>query len=276
MKHIKVLMSGLPGKMALACAELFAREPEFSLLPVSLTGPGVPEKTVSVGDAELSLSPPETHRQMLGDLKKEHESFIVVDYTHPSAVNENAKLYTDLGVPFVMGTTGGDRKKLLEQVEGSGVPAVIAPNMAREIVGFTAMMKYAAKHFPGLFEGYSMTLVESHQKGKADTSGTAKAMVEYFNRMGVAFDVEEIEKIRDPEVQKTRLGVPEEHLSGHGWHTYTLRSPDKTVLFSFTHNVNGREVYARGTAEAVRFLAGRVARGDAARVYSMIDVLEKA
>lgn len=34
---------------------------------------------------------------------------VVVDYTHPSAVNANAELYAKHQLNFVMGTTGGDR-----------------------------------------------------------------------------------------------------------------------------------------------------------------------
>jgi 4-hydroxy-tetrahydrodipicolinate reductase len=45
------------------------------------------------------------------------------------------------------------------------------------------------------------------------------------------------------------------------------------VAFSFTHNINGREVYVRGTLDAVAFLAERIAENAGGRVYSMIDVL---
>jgi 4-hydroxy-tetrahydrodipicolinate reductase len=31
---------------------------------------------------------------------------LVIDYTHPSAVNENAVFYAENDLPFVMGTTG--------------------------------------------------------------------------------------------------------------------------------------------------------------------------
>jgi len=66
---------------------------------------------------------------------------------------------------------------------------------------------------------------ESHQKSKRDTSGTARAMVGYFNRLGIPFRVDQIEMIRDPDLQRG-IGVPEEHLNGHGWHTYGLTSED--------------------------------------------------
>jgi 4-hydroxy-tetrahydrodipicolinate reductase len=69
-------------------------------------------------------------------------------------------------------------------------------------------------------------------------------------------------------------GIPPEYLSGHGWHTYTLISVDKTAKFEFTHNINGREIYAEGTLDAVLFLKQKLAQGAKGRVFSMIDVLK--
>jgi 4-hydroxy-tetrahydrodipicolinate reductase len=94
-----------------------------------------------------------------------------------------------------------------------------------------------------------------------------------FNRLGCDFSAEEIEKERDPDRQRSQWGVPPEHLGGHAWHTYDLTAPDGSVAFSFTHNINGREVYVRGTLDAVAFLAERIAENAGGRVYSMIDVL---
>ena len=135
------------------------------------------------------------------------------------------------------------------------------------------MMAHAAEHFPTLFKGDRLTVRESHQAGKADTSGTAKAMVGYFNEMGVEFSTDQIEKERDPERQRNMWAIPAEHLAGHGWHTYTLISPDESVKFEFIHNINGRQIYAEGTLDAVVYLAHKVAQGAKGKVYSMIDVL---
>jgi 4-hydroxy-tetrahydrodipicolinate reductase len=135
-------------------------------------------------------------------------------------------------------------------------------------------MEYAARSFPDLFKGYALAIKESHQKGKADTSGTAKAMVRYFKQMGLRFEEDQIVKERDPEIQSTRWGIPEKYLAGHGWHTYTLISGDETVRFEFAHNVNGRDVYAQGTLDALLFLSTKLSEGARGQVYSMIDVLK--
>jgi 4-hydroxy-tetrahydrodipicolinate reductase len=243
-------------------------------LPFSLTGPEIETPNCCIADQTIQLIRPEHRDKIIPQIKEQEGTFISVDYTHPSTINDNAAFYCQNQLPFVMGTTGGDRKLLQKTVENSQISAVIAPNMAKQIVGFQAIMAYAAKTFPDLFKGYQLTIRESHQQGKADTSGTAKAMVDYFNQMGIPFSTEQIQKERNPEIQHKQWNIPEAYLSGHAWHTYTLISPDETVTFEFKHNVNGRDIYADGTMDAVCYLSQKLKQGSKAQVFSMIDVLK--
>jgi 4-hydroxy-tetrahydrodipicolinate reductase len=224
----------------------------------------------------VRLLKPDEREAALPELRRTYGSFLSADYTHPSAVNANAEFYCRHRLPFVMGTTGGNRQELEETVRRSDTAAVIAPNMAKQIVGFQAMMEFAAQTFPDLFKGYRLEIRESHQKGKADTSGTARAMVGAFNRLGIPFSADQIRMERDPQLQKTEWGIPAEHLAGHAWHTYTLVSADGTVRFEFTHNVNGREIYGLGTLDALAYLDRNIADGARGRVFTMIDVLKGA
>jgi 4-hydroxy-tetrahydrodipicolinate reductase len=235
-----------------------------------LTGPEIKQDKSSIAGYEIRLVRPDERMKLKNKDWPKHVSFIVVDFSHPSAVIDNANFYCSHKIPFVMGTTGGNRVELEAIVKKSRNCAVIAPNMAKQIVAFQAMMEFAAKNFPNAFKDYTLEIVESHQKGKADTSGTAKAMVEYFNALGIKFSKEQIVMIREPEMQM-HMGIPEEALTGHGWHTYRLRSPDGSVFFQFTHNVNGRDIYAEGTLDAIGFLAKNIKPG---KIYSMIDVLK--
>jgi len=85
--------------------------------------------------------------------------------------------------------------------------AVIAPNMGKPIVVFQAMIDSAAKAFPNALKGYKLDVVESHQTGKADTSGTAKAVVESMGGLGLNGSTEKIQMIREPEQQVAEMGV---------------------------------------------------------------------
>lgn len=274
MNRIKVMVNGLPGNMASNVAKHALKDDRFELIPRSLTGPEITKTETTIDATVFTLIQPQNRDQALAAIKKNGSPFISVDYALPEAVNDNAEFYCRHNLPFVMGTTGGDRKRLEDTVTSSSICAVIAPNMAKQIVGFQAMMEYAARTFPNLFEGYTLEIKESHQKGKADTSGTAKAMVKYFNSLGTPFSADNIVMERDPKVQQDVWGIPAAFLSGHGWHTYTLTSKDKTVRFEFTHNVNGRDVYALGTLDAILFLDKKVKAAVKGKVFTMIDVLK--
>jgi len=274
MNPIKVMVNGIPGNMAQVVAKYVLSDHKFELIPYSLTGPEITISEHEIGASVVQLISPEQREKKISEVLEKYTSFISIDYTHPTAVNHNAEFYCKSVLPFVMGTTGGDRKLVEDMVNSSSIAAVIAPNMAKQIVGFQAMMEYASNTFPDLFKGYSLSIKESHQKGKADTSGTAKAMTGYFNALGTPYSEDDIIKERNPETQKTVWGIPEKYLTGHGWHTYSLVSNDQTVRFEFTHNVNGRDVYVQGTLDAVLYLSNKIEEGAAGKVFTMVDVLK--
>jgi len=273
MQPTSIMINGLPGNVAALLVRHVQSGDRFNVLPFSLTGPEIEDHDVVVDGFSLELIRPDVRERKITTIINDHSPFISIDFTHPTAVNDNADFYCRNNLPFVMGTTGGDRQKLLQKVQNATISAVIAPNMAKQVVGFQAMMEFASETFPGLFGGYNATVRESHQAGKADTSGTAKAIVGTFGKLGVDFREDGIQMERDPAVQKKNWGIPEKFLTGHGWHTYTLESPDKTALFAFTHNINGRDIYVDGTLDAVEYLAGKIDSGITRTVFSMIDVL---
>jgi len=118
-----------------------------------------------------------------------------------------------------------------------------------------------------------MDISESHQKNKADTSGTAKELVGYFQKLGLDFEVSNINKIRDPEVQKNEWGVAYAYLDGHASHVISLVAEDKTASFTFTVKINGGDIYAKGTLEAVQFLQKKIDQGHRGEIYGMMDVI---
>lgn len=279
MSDIVVAMSGLPGAMGHEVLQACIRR-GLTLAPVALTGPGQPpECTVVEGTTSIRIKlvgPDDTgsHKKALEELKSSYgDRLVVIDFTHPSAVNPNTELYTTTGCTFVMGTTGGDREAMMKVTHDSNVYAVIAPNMGKQIVALQATLERMGRDFPGAFSGYTLEVTESHQKTKADTSGTAKSIVSSFQQMGVPFDVENIKMHRDAVSQKA-FGVPAEHLDGHAFHTYTLKSADGSVEFQFKHNVCGRRTYAEGVVDAVKFIAAKCAQKSPKKVFNMIDILE--
>ena len=268
---INVMVNGIPGNMGITVAKT-ALARGFNLIPFSLTGEMIVENEYDIDSLKIELLKPSNREEKIDSILADYPQLICVDYTHPSAVNQNAEFYVKHGIPFVMGTTGGDREALTALVSKHKHPSVIAPNMAKQIVAFQAMIEYLASEFPSAFDGYKLSVVESHQKTKADTSGTAKAVGGSFQKMGFSFSESDIELVRNEPEQINRMQVPEAYLSGHAFHTYSLDSQDQSVHFEFQHNICGRHVYAEGTMDAVLFLSERIHAGKP-DTYNMMDVL---
>lgn len=283
---VKVMVNGMPGPMAVAAAEACLRK-GLNLAPVAMTGPEMEPSTIEVKDkvtgrtADVRLIPACDTDELEASVTATKEAcgannLLAIDFTHPSAVNHNAIFYAEKNIPFVMGTTGGDREKLVKDVESAKHFAVIAPNMGKQIVAMQAALEDLATKYPSSFGGYKLEVTESHQKTKADTSGTAKAVISSLKKLSDndEFDDDDIVMLRD-DASSLAFGVPEDALNGHAFHTYTLTSPDGSVQFELKHNVAGRTVYAEGTADAVTFLARKLRTEKEPKIFTMINVLEE-
>lgn len=284
-KEFVIMVNGGGGKMGQAVAEAAIRR-GHRLHTTSLSGSSSGGSTITLSDGKtnLSLIVPNDHLQAIHDAKEAHPKLVIVDYSLPAAIERNVQLYCENNTPFVLGTTGGDRSALIKMADDSKTPSVIAPQMGKQIVAMQAMLQQVALDFPGAFDNYVLQVRESHQSTKVDTSGTAKAVVESFKQLGTVnsngeeFSNDDIVKVRT-EAEQVAMGVPQEHLAGHAFHTYSLTSPDGLISFQFQHNVCARSVYADGTIDAVEFLAERIwnekfeTESEDKNVYSMIDVL---
>jgi len=296
-EDIVVMMNGLPGKMGYSVAEACVAR-GMALADVALTGAPFAGDVVEAAGASVTLqeggsdAAEAAGAALVAKCKKEGKTLVAIDFTVPQAAVANAEFYARHGMSFVMGTTGADPQALSKSVLDGTHSAVIAPNMSKQIVAMQAVLEKAARDFPGAFAGYELKTIESHQKAKVDTSGTAKAVVASLVQLQdetvwspenarVAAAVRDVEKVRDDAASMDgaggRLGkVPAEHLPGHAYHTYSLTSGDGSVTFELRHNVNGRATYADGVADATLFLAAKLQEpGEPSRrLFDMIDVLK--
>ena len=268
MKNLKVMISGLPGNMATLTAVGIVAQEDMVLSEVGLSHTKQ-EPIIVTADQQVFLIPEIGHRDAIITANPD----IIVDFAKDNLL-ERCQMYCELGIPFVMGSTGGDLIAIKSLVEQSQISAVIAPNMASPIVVIQSMLEHAAQNFPGFLNDYSLKIAESHQEEKADTSGTAIAFEKLFNKMGAVSDEDGILSIRDRLFQKRILGISEQYLDGHGHHEYALVSKDGGVHIALVHNIDGRNVYVDGTILAIRFMAYKL--GVEGRVFSMVDVLRKS
>ncbi|KAF6150713.1 hypothetical protein GIB67_020796 [Kingdonia uniflora] len=222
-----MIVNGCTGKMGKAVIEA-GISAGLQVVPISFSTEEEAGQKIQVGGLEFNVHGPSDREVVLASVVEEYPNVILVDYTVPDAVNGNAELYCKMGVPFVMGTTGGNRERLHKTVEDSKNYAVISPQMGKQVVAFLAAMEIMSEQFPGAFAGYSLQVMESHQASKVDLSGTAKAVISCFQKLGVDFKLDQVKQIRDTKQQVEMVGVPEEYLLGHAFHMYHLTSPNET------------------------------------------------
>jgi dihydrodipicolinate reductase len=113
-----------------------------------------------------------------------------------------------------------------------------APNTSLQIVYMMLVLPKIIKALTGL--GMTLKVIESHQAGKKDTSGTARGIL---TAAGLPHDF--IEAVRDPRIQKDVYGVPEAFLDGHAYHLFTFTGPGD-IEIQISTKVHGRETYALG------------------------------
>jgi 4-hydroxy-tetrahydrodipicolinate reductase len=161
---ISVMVNGMPGPMALEVAKA-CLDRGFNLLPMGFTGPNQPDHITVQGlntfvDVELVAGPgiSDTAGKALSILKELHPNLVIVDYTHPSAILNNLACYVENDCDFVMGTTGGDSVQMMEIFNKGKNKAVIAPNMAKQIVALQAALQEMATRFPKSFADYKLTV----------------------------------------------------------------------------------------------------------------------
>ena len=163
-EKISVMVNGMPGPMAVEVAKA-CLDRGYNLIPMGFTGPNQPDHLTITGtntfvDVELVAGPGVSVNagNALKILKELHPNLIIVDYTHPSAILNNLACYVENDCDFVMGTTGGDYDKMMEIFDKGRNRAVIAPNMAKQIVALQAALQEMSTRFPKSFADYKLTV----------------------------------------------------------------------------------------------------------------------
>lgn len=121
---------------------------------------------------------------------------VVVDFTNPAVIFENAKKIMEAGIHIVIGTTGltgKEREELAEISRRTGANALIAPNFSLGAVLLMEMSEKIVKYLP------NAEIIELHHNKKYDApSGTAKLTAE---KMASA-------RVLPPDEDKTQESIP--------------------------------------------------------------------
>lgn len=180
-----------------------------------------------------------------------------IEFAHSDSVVASARVYVELAIPAVVGTTGWEDsrstvKNIVTQGRGSylwGANFSVGANL------FFALVREAGR-IMNAFDSYDAMLSEIHHRGKADSpSGTAleaaRRLIEVLDRKtNIVHDLPQRPLEADElHVASLRGGsVP-------GTHTLSFDSPFDTI--SVSHTARTRSGFALGSVLAAEWLSGR-------------------
>ena len=176
---------------------------------------------------------------------------VAIDFSQPAAIEELCRVALQNRRPLVIGTTGhsAEQRRTIEKA-AENLPIVFASNFS---VGVNILFWLSAKASELLGHDFEPEIVETHHKMKKDApSGTAKTLAEIIKKASRTGSEIQIKSVREGEVV--------------GDHMITFVGPGERL--ELIHRAGSREIFARGTLRAARWISGKPAG-----LYSMQDVL---
>lgn len=174
-KMIRVMVNGAGGKMGREVVKAVHADSELTMVGgIDPSKAGQDVGTVA-GIEPLQITMAETIDEVLGDNKPD----VIVDFTNPAVIFENAKKILSAGVHIVIGTTGlteEQRNELHKLGLKHNANCLVAPNFS---LGAVMMMKISAElapYFP------DVEIIELHHNHKYDApSGTSILTAKLIN-----------------------------------------------------------------------------------------------
>jgi 4-hydroxy-tetrahydrodipicolinate reductase len=243
---IKVMVMGANGKMGREVIKAIYKEPDIELVGAIDLKPACDDPVVLEC---LEKSRLKIEKEFIDSLAE-----VVVDFTHPEVIFENAKKILGQGKKMVIGTTGLSQEQLkeLENLTGKNKTAcLVAPNFA---IGAVLMMKFAeaAAKFMD-----SVEIIELHHDKKADApSGTA-----LITAQKIAASLADSGKSRQPIMGEKVTGVRGGDLNGIKIHSVRLPGlvAHQEVIFgglgqtlTIRHDSLSRESFMPGVIMAIK------------------------
>lgn len=198
-----------------------------------------------------------------------HKPDVIIDFSHPSALDDLLSYGKMNNVPLVIATTGyTDEQRAQITAASAQIPVFFTFNMSLGINLLVELAKKATQILGGQFD---IEIVEKHHNLKKDApSGTAIMIAEAINaEMGnknhFVYDRHSVRKPRD----KDEIGM--HAIRGGtivGEHDIIFAGHDEVITLS--HSAQSKEVFAVGSVNAAVFLAGKPAG-----LYAMSDLIKE-
>ncbi len=193
---------------------------------------------------------------------------VIIDFSHPSALEDLLSYCKMKNVPAVIATTGYDEEQIEKiKLAAQQIPLFFTFNLSLGINLLADLAKRAAKVLGGQFD---VEIVEKHHNLKKDApSGTAIMLAEAVSeelprKSRYVYDRHSVRKPREKEeigIHSVRGGTIV------GEHEIIFAGHDEVITLS--HSAQSKEVFAVGSVNAAMFLIGKPAG-----LYDMSDLLK--
>lgn len=139
-------------------------------------------------------------------------------------------------------------------------PLIVCPNTSILVLKTLNMIKACG----GYFEDCEISITESHQSSKKTEPGTAYA---FAHSLKVTPD--QIISIRNPEIQRTEIGIPKEYLDKHAYHKIVIKDGNDEVTLET--KVLGHDSYANGVRKIIKAVSEFSLENKRYSIFDLID-----
>ena len=189
---------------------------------------------------------------------------VILDFSHPSSLDDLLEFSTKKSIPLVICTTGYSDDQINEIKKCSEIsPIFFSSNTS---LGINVMINIAKRAKKMLGSSFDVEIIEKHHNKKIDSpSGTALMIADSISDESTkyVFDRSSLKQKRE----KNEIGISSVRCGGIMGEHELLFASDNEIL-SIKHSVNSRKVFANGALEAVRFISNKEPG-----LYSMNDLI---
>lgn len=203
----------------------------------------------------------------INDCKEEAD--VIIDFSHPSALNSLIDFALSRKLPVVIATTGlsEEQKKHIAEVSEE-IPVFFSANMS---LGINLLIELSKKAADILSEKFDIEIIERHHNQKIDApSGTALAIADAIS--GVLKSPAEYVYDRHGVRRKRRKNEIGLHAVRGGTivgdHEVIFAGNDEVI--ELKHSAASKEVFAAGAVKAAEFMCGK-----GPGYYTMSDLIGK-
>lgn len=185
------------------------------------------------------------------------ECDVIIDFSHPDALDALLDYAVDNNLPIVLCTTGhNDEQKRKIEKASEYIPIFMSANMSLGVNLMIELLKQAAS----FLEGFDIEIIEKHHTKKLDApSGTALALAESINealpqKKEFVYGRHDKAKKRD----ENEIGI--HAVRGGtivGEHQVHFVGTDE--ILEIRHNAYSKNIFAEGALRAAAFLIGKTA-----------------